>query len=92
MSPFFFHIEAIVKPSLIIIPTSCINHWRFNWFLNYPVHLLAKEMTKLNSKFVFAYYPGDHSTVFTAEYRNNGIQFLDQKYKEWLDKTRRANK
>ena len=49
-------------------------------------------MTKLNSKFVFAYYPGDHSTVFTAEYRNNGIQFLDQKYKEWLDKTRRANK
>jgi hypothetical protein len=63
-----------------------------NWFLNYPVHLLEKEMIKLNSKFVFAYYPGDHSTVFTAEYRNNGIQFLDQKYKEWLDKTRRTNK
>jgi hypothetical protein len=57
-----------------------------NWFLNFPVHLLDKEMTKLNSKFVFEYYPGGHSTVFSLEYRKDGIQFLQQKYNEWLSK------
>jgi S-formylglutathione hydrolase FrmB len=63
-----------------------------NWFLNNAVHLLEKEMQKLNAKFEFAYYPGGHSTVFSTEYKSNGMQFLQQKYKEWLDITKGTNK
>jgi hypothetical protein len=61
-----------------------------NWFLNYPVQLLEEEMKKLDSRFVFAYYPGDHLTVFTDEYRILGTQFLEQKYVEWLDTTNKS--
>jgi hypothetical protein len=63
-----------------------------NWFLFNPVHLLEEEMNKLNSKFVFAYYPGGHSTVFSSEYRKDGIHFLQQKYNEWLSKRMGTNK
>jgi S-formylglutathione hydrolase FrmB len=63
-----------------------------NFFLNFPVHLLDEEMKKLDSKFVFAYYPGDHLIVYSTEYRNAGVQFLEQKYKEWLEKTMETNK
>ncbi len=63
-----------------------------NWFLNYAVRLFEEEMKKLDSKFVFAYYPGDHLTVFSAEYRKHGIQFLEQKHKEWLDKAIETSK
>jgi hypothetical protein len=58
-----------------------------NWRLNLPVHLLEEEMKKLGSRFQFAYYPGDHFTVFSSKYREDGIQFLEQKYKEWLEKS-----
>jgi hypothetical protein len=53
-----------------------------NFLLNYPVHLLDDEMKKIDAGFVFGYYPGDHFTVSTPEYRTNGYQFLEQKYNE----------
>jgi len=40
-------------------------------------------MKNLNTGFVFAYYPGDHFTVFTNEYRNDGNRFLFEKYFSW---------
>jgi hypothetical protein len=59
-----------------------------NWRLNLPVHLLEEEMKKLGSRFQFAYYPGDHITVFSSAYREDGFRFLEQKYREWREKTR----
>lgn len=53
-----------------------------NFLLNYPVHLLDEEMKKVDAGFVFAYYPGDHFTVSTPEYKTSGYQFLQQKYNE----------
>jgi hypothetical protein len=40
------------------------------------------EMKKIDAGFVFAYYPGDHFTVSTPEYKTSGYQFLEQKYNE----------
>jgi len=57
-----------------------------NWVLNHSIQLLEDEMNKMDANILFTYYTGDHFTVFTYEYRNNGFQFLEQKYKEWLDK------
>ncbi len=57
-----------------------------NFLLNYAVHLLDDEMKKINAGFVFAYYPGDHFTVSTPEYKTAGYQFLEQKYNEMKDK------
>ena len=57
-----------------------------NFLLNYAVTMLEMQMKNLNSTFQFAYYPGDHFTVFTPEYRKEGFQFLKQKYLEWLAK------
>lgn len=51
-----------------------------NFLLNYAVRLLDGEMKKLDAGFVFAYYPGDHFTVSTPEYRAAGYRFLEQKY------------
>ncbi|HVZ98203.1 MAG TPA: alpha/beta hydrolase-fold protein [Chitinophagaceae bacterium] len=53
-----------------------------NFLLNYAVHLFDTEMKKINAGFVFAYYPGDHFTVSTPEYKTAGYQFLEQKYNE----------
>jgi putative esterase len=53
-----------------------------NFLLNYPVHLLDNEMKKISAGFVFGYYPGDHFTVSTPEYKTTGYQFLQQKYNE----------
>ena len=50
--------------------------------LNYAVKLLDGEMTKLGAGFVFEYYPGDHFTVSTPEYKTAGYRFLEQKYNE----------
>ena len=55
-----------------------------NFLLNYAVHLLEDEMKKLNAKFIFAYYPGDHFTVSSPEYKTSGYQFLQQKYNELM--------
>jgi len=57
-----------------------------NFLLNYAVHLFDDEMKKINAGFVFAYYPGDHFTVSTPEYKTAGYQFLEQKYNEIKDK------
>jgi hypothetical protein len=57
-----------------------------NFFLNESVMLLDAVMQQLNSKFEFAYYPGDHFTVATAVYRKDGDLFLEKKYREWLSK------
>jgi hypothetical protein len=57
-----------------------------NFLLNYAVHLFDDEMKKMDAGFVFAYYPGDHFTVSTPEYRTAGYQFLEQKYNEIKDK------
>jgi len=53
-----------------------------NFLLNYPVHLLDGEMKKIDAGFVFGYYPGDHFTVSTPEYKTAGYRFLQQKYNE----------
>jgi len=55
-----------------------------NFFLNAGVHLLENEIKNLNTGFVFAYYPGDHFTVYTMEYRTAGSRFLLDKYLQWL--------
>lgn len=53
-----------------------------NFLLNYAVHLLDGEMKKLDAGFVFEYFPGDHFTIHTPEYRLAGYRFLEQKYNE----------
>jgi hypothetical protein len=60
-----------------------------NFLLNGAVHLQENEMKKLNTNFVFAYYPGDHFTVSTPEYRTAGYQFLVGRYLEWKKKKAR---
>jgi S-formylglutathione hydrolase FrmB len=57
-----------------------------NFLLNYAVHTLDDEMKKLNAGFVFSYYPGDHFTVSTPEYRKDGYKFLEQKYNEFINR------
>ncbi|MDN5288509.1 MAG: hypothetical protein JWR38_4783 [Mucilaginibacter sp.] len=54
-----------------------------NFLLNYAVAIMDTTMAKINSKFVFGYYPGDHFTVQTSQYRKDGNQFLERKYREW---------
>ena len=54
-----------------------------NFLLNGAVHLLDKEMKVLNANMSFEYFPGDHFTVGTPEYRNKGLKFLAEKYREW---------
>jgi S-formylglutathione hydrolase FrmB len=57
-----------------------------NFLLNYPVHLLDDEMKKMQSDFIFAYYPGDHFTVGTPEYFKDGYKFLEGKYNEFINR------
>jgi len=57
-----------------------------NFLLNYAVMMLGDEMKKLNSAFIFKYYPGDHFTVSTPEYQKDGALFLEGKYHEWQEK------
>ena len=61
-----------------------------NFYLNYAVHALDDEMKKLNSGFEFEYYPGDHFTVYTSEYRAAGQKFLQKKCNEYLSQVTRA--
>jgi S-formylglutathione hydrolase FrmB len=62
-----------------------------NFLLNHAVHLLDEEMQKLNSGFLFGYYPGDHFTVYSPEYKKAGHQFLQQKYREFMLQSSSAN-
>ena len=54
-----------------------------NFLLNYAVHMLDDEMKKLDTRFVFGYYPGDHFTLSTPEYQTAGAAFLAQRYAQW---------
>ena len=56
-----------------------------NFLLNYAVHVLDDEMKKLDAGFEFGYYPGDHFTVSTPEYRVAGYKFLEQKYNDYMN-------
>lgn len=56
-----------------------------NFLLNYAVKLMEGEMKKLNSAFVFSYYPGDHFTVATPDFFKDGNAFLEKRYQKWLD-------
>ena len=55
-----------------------------NFYLNHAVKLLEGEMNTLNANMIFDYYPGDHFTLFTEEYKAEGVAFLEQCYKNWL--------
>lgn len=57
-----------------------------NFLLNYAVALLEKEMKNVDAGFEFNYYPGDHFTVSTPEYKTTGYRFLQQKYQEFIRK------
>lgn len=61
-----------------------------NFYLNSAVHLLDTEMKKLNTGFVFEYYPGDHFTVGTPEYRKAAEHFLVGKYVEWQKENKKG--
>ena len=63
-----------------------------NFLLNHAVKLLETQMNELKADFQFAYYPGDHFTIHTSEYRKDGYAFLKQKYVEWLAKANVGNK
>jgi len=54
-----------------------------NFLLNYAVHMLDNEMNKIHSGFKFTYYPGDHFTVSTPQYRKEIYQFLEERYHDW---------
>ncbi|MGZ3852045.1 MAG: alpha/beta hydrolase-fold protein, partial [Flavisolibacter sp.] len=62
-----------------------------NFLLNYAVHVLDTEMKKLNAGFQFAYYPGDHFTVSSSQYRHDGDLFLEEKYNEFLKRSTPAS-
>ena len=55
-----------------------------NFFLDKSVKGLEEDMKKLNSKFEVAYYPGDHFTVNTVDYKTDGYRFLATKYTQWI--------
>ncbi|MEO6818803.1 MAG: alpha/beta hydrolase-fold protein [Ginsengibacter sp.] len=55
-----------------------------NFYLNYAVHRLDGEMKKLNANIKIEFFPGDHFTVSSPDFRNKGNRFLKEKYMEWL--------
>ncbi len=54
-----------------------------NFLLNGAVHKLEEVMKLLNTNFQFEYFPGDHFTVFTQEYKSKGNAFLASRYAAW---------
>ncbi len=48
------------------------------------VRLMEEEMKKLGAGITFAYYPGDHFSVVTGEYKKAWDDFLLKRYREWL--------
>lgn len=54
------------------------------YFLNLSVMLMEQEMKKLGADMPFAYYPGDHFSVVTPEYRKAETQWLKKTYLHWL--------
>jgi hypothetical protein len=54
------------------------------YYLNQPVMLMDKEMKKLGADMPFVYYPGDHFTVMTPEYKKAELMWLKKTYLQWL--------
>jgi pimeloyl-ACP methyl ester carboxylesterase len=54
------------------------------YFLNQSVMLMEQEMKKLGADMPFAYYPGDHFSVVTPEYKGAETQWLKKTYQHWL--------
>lgn len=59
-----------------------------NFHLNHAVKLLDEEMNKLSANIEFEYYPGDHFTVITEDYKQDGMKFLVQCYENWLNRNK----
>jgi len=55
-----------------------------NFHLHHAVRLLEEEMKKLDANMEFTYYPGDHFTLFTEDYKKEGVAFLTECYANWL--------
>jgi S-formylglutathione hydrolase FrmB len=55
-----------------------------NFFLHESVKLFEEEMKKLNTGFVFKYYTGDHFTVASPDFLQEGNKFLQEKYNEFM--------
>jgi S-formylglutathione hydrolase FrmB len=55
-----------------------------NFQLDKAVMMLEGEMSVLHANITFVYYPGDHFSVFTDDYLNDGDHFFAVKYAEWL--------
>lgn len=56
-----------------------------NFWLDKSVQRLEEEMKKLNAQMEFAYYPGDHFSVWDDAYANAGKHFLALRYAAWLE-------
>ncbi|UAB80810.1 hypothetical protein INR76_11920 [Marixanthomonas sp. SCSIO 43207] len=54
-----------------------------NFHLHKAVHLLDDALKKRNSTITIDYYPGDHFTVYTPQYKEDGQRFLDKQYQAW---------
>jgi S-formylglutathione hydrolase FrmB len=74
-----------LKPKLYGKIRISIGH-QDNFLLNYSVYLLEEEMKKLDTGFEFAYYPGDHFTVSTADNLLTGYRFLEKRYYDYMKK------
>ena len=55
-----------------------------NCLLNHAVHSMDSEMKKINATIEFEYFPGDHFTVNSLEYKKAGDNFLERKYNEFI--------
>ena len=60
---------------------------RDNFLLNYAVMSLETQMKEMGANMQFAYFPGDHFTVYTPEYEKEGTRFLKERYLVWLAKS-----
>lgn len=55
-----------------------------NAFLNISTQLMEQEMKKIGADIRFEYYPGNHFTVVTREYRRDEEAWLKAAYLRWL--------
>ena len=55
-----------------------------SYYLNFSALLMEQEMKKLGADMPFAFYPGDHFSVTTPEYKRAEIMWLKKTYLNWL--------
>lgn len=55
-----------------------------NAFLNISAQLIEQKMKKIGADIRFEYYPGNHFTVATREYRRDEDTWLKTTYLRWL--------